>query len=431
MKRPSFSLSLVRRALITLVAFAIIAPAMFTDAPLVAQEEVAVEEATEEADAKPAADEDLFKVPEGDAKALQAFMKKLASTPPEGETEEEQIEFSTKALTSLVTAADRLLAANPNKTQTKQGHGYRIQALQALVAMGQDGAREKFDKAMQAARESKIEDVVGMGWQTYIGDVASRWDELDAKDKQAFRDAIVAMIKGDGANPMDVSIVQVTAMQLDGTDDEFVVKLLEEAVPLLKASNAAGPDATDKAILENRRELESALAEANLEGMLRRLKLPGNQIEITGELLSGGKVDWESYRGKVVLVDFWATWCGPCRAEVPNILAMYEAYHDKGFDVLGVSLDETPEAAKKYKAEMKLPWNSLFPTSEDERGWSNPLAKHYGIGGIPTAILVDKDGKVVHMNARGENLPAELQRLLGDPVEKKPAVEKSETEKAS
>jgi thiol-disulfide isomerase/thioredoxin len=429
MKRPSVSLSLVRRALITLVAFAIIAPAMFTDAPLVAQEEapknadeyrLTIEGASEEVaveEEKPAADEDLFKVPEGDAKALQAFMKKLASTPPEGETEEEQIEFSVKALSSLVTAADRLLAANPNETQTKQGHGYRIQALQALVAMGQDGAREKFDKAMQAARESKIEDVVGMGWQTYIGDVAGRWDELDAKDKQAFGDAIVAMIKADGANLMDVSIVQVTAMQLDGTDDEFVVKLLEEATPLLAKGEGE--------------EVKAALAEANLEGMLRRLKLPGNQIEITGELLSGGKVDWESYRGKVVLVDFWATWCGPCRAEVPNILAMYEAYHDKGFDVLGVSLDETPEAAKKYKAEMKLPWDSLFPTSEDDRGWSNPLAKHYGIGGIPTAILVDKDGKVVHMNARGENLPAELKRLLGDPVEKKPAAEKAEAKKAS
>jgi thiol-disulfide isomerase/thioredoxin len=413
MKRPSLTLSLVRRALITLVAFAILAPAMFTDAPLVAQEEAAVEEATEEAEEKPAADEDLFKVPDGDAKALQAFMKKLASTPPEGETEEEQIEFSTKALNALVTAADRLLAAKPNETQTKQGHGYRIQALQALVVMGQEDAREKFDKAIQAARESKIEDVVGMGWQTYIGDLTSRWSELDPAMQQAFHDEIMAMVKADGPNAMDVSIVQVVAMQLDGTDDEFAAKLLDEAIPLLAKSD--DKDVTDM------------LDEANLVGMLRRLKLPGNQIEITGELLSGGQVDWESYRGKVVLVDFWATWCGPCRAEVPNILAMYEAYHDKGFEVLGVSLDETPEDAKNYKKEMKLPWDSLFPVSEDDRGWKNPLAKFYGIGGIPTAILVDKDGKVVHMNARGENLPAELKRLLGDPIEK-PAAEKADAE---
>jgi thiol-disulfide isomerase/thioredoxin len=413
MKRLSLNASLVRRALITLVAFAIIAPAMFNDAPLVAQQEAAVEEATEEAEAKPAADPDLFKVPEGDAEVLDAYMKKLADTPPEGETDEEKMEFSSKALNALVTAADRLLAAKPNEKQTTQAFGMRFQALQALIAMEQEGAHEKLEKAMQAARESKIEDVVGMGWQLFIGDRTSRWSELDPKDKQAFFDAVIAKINADGPNPMDAAIVQVTAGSLDGTDDEFVVKLLEAAVPLLAKSE-------DK-------DVKEALAQANFEGMLRRLKLPGNQIEISGELLSGGKVDWESYRGKVVLVDFWATWCGPCRAEVPNILEMYEAYHDKGFEVLGVSLDETPEAAKKYKAEMKLPWDSLFPTSEDDRGWNNPLARHYGIGGIPTAILVDKDGKVVHMNARGEELPAELKRLLGDPVEK-PAAEKADAE---
>lgn len=413
MKRPSLSLSLVRRALITLVAFAIIAPAMFTDAPLVAQEEAAVEESTEEAEEKPAVDEDFFKVPEGDAKALQTFMKKIADTQPEGETDEEKMEFSSKALNALITAADRLLAAKPNEKQTIQAFGMRFQALQALIVMEQEGAHEKLEKAMQAARESKIEDVVGMGWQLFIGDRTGRWGELEPADRQAFLDEIIAKVNADGPNPIDAAIVQVTAGQLDGTDDEFVIKLLEKAMPLLAKSDDD--------------EVKEALATAGFEGMLRRLKLPGNQIEITGELLSGGKVDWESYRGKVVLVDFWATWCGPCRAEVPNILAMYEAYHDKGFDVLGVSLDETPEAAKKYKAEMKLPWDSLFPTSEDERGWSNPLARHYGIGGIPTAILVDKDGKVVHMNARGENLPAELKRLLGDPIEK-PAAEKAEAE---
>jgi thiol-disulfide isomerase/thioredoxin len=396
-------LSIVRRVLITVVALAIIAPTMFTNAPLVAQEEAAAD-----------AGEDVFKVPEGDANELQAYMKKLANTPPEGETEEAQIEFSTKALNSLVTAADRLLAAKPDEMQTKQAHGFRIQALEALTAMGQEGAQEKFQKAIKEAIASKDEDIVGMGWQTLIGDVTNRWDELDDKAKQSFRDEIISRIKTDGPNPMDVSIVQVTALQLDQLGQpEFLVKLLEEAMPLLAKSD-------DK-------EVTAALAEANLDGMLRRLKLLGNPIEIKGDLLSGGEVDWDSYRGKVVLVDFWATWCGPCRAEVPNILAMYDAYHDKGFEVLGVSLDKTPEAANKYKKEMKLPWDSLFPKNEDERFWNHPLARYYGIGGIPTAILVDKDGKVVHMEARGELLQEQLQRLLGDPVEKKPAADKAET----
>ncbi len=409
MKRPS--LSLLRRALITLAAFAIIAPAMFSDAPLVAQEEAVEEQAAEET---AVASEDLFKVPEGDANTLQAYVKKLADTsPPENETDDQKFEFSVKALNALVTATDRLLAAKPNETQTMDGHNFRIQALQALLAMDQADVREKLDKAMKAARADKNEDVVSIGWQSFIIDRTGRWTELDPNDKQAFQDEIIAKLKAGDPQIMDASIVQFAAMRLDGIDDEFLIKLLKDAEPLLAKSE-------DK-------DMQAALAEANLDGMLRRLQLPGNEIEISGELLSGGEVDWKSYRGKVVLVDFWATWCGPCRQEVPNILAMYEAYHDKGFDVLGVSLDETPEAAKKYKAEMKLPWDSLFPTSEDERGWSNPLARHYGIGGIPTAILVDKDGKVVNMNARDRVLREELQRLLGDPVEK-PAVEKAEAE---
>jgi peroxiredoxin len=109
---------------------------------------------------------------------------------------------------------------------------------------------------------------------------------------------------------------------------------------------------------------------------------------------------------------------------------MYEGYHDKGFEVLGVSLDDTPEAAKKYAAQNKLPWDSLFSKNEEERSWNHPLVKHYGIGGIPTAILVGKDGKVVNMNARDEVLRNELKRLLGDPVEKEPA-EKETAAKAS
>jgi thiol-disulfide isomerase/thioredoxin len=408
MTRPS--LSLIRRFFITLVAFAIIAPAMLTQEPLVAQEDATEKKS---ADAKPALNEDLFKVPEGDAKGLHAYMKKLAKTPPEGDSPEEQTEFALKALTSLATAADRLLEAKPTERQEIEAHAYRLEALQALVAMEQEGAREKFEKAMKAARESDREEVVGLGWQTYIKDRVQRWSELADQDKQALLVDIMATVNAEGPQEVDVSIVQLAALSLDREDDPFVVKLLEAANPALGQSE-------DKAVQES-------FAESNLEGVLRRLKLPGNELEISGELLSGGKVDWDSYRGKVVLVDFWATWCGPCRAEVPNILAMYKAYHDKGFDVLGVSLDDAPEDAKKYAEQNKLPWDSLFPKKESERSWNHPLARHYGIGGIPTAILVDKDGKVVNMNARGEILQEELIRLLGDPVAK-PEAEKEAAE---
>jgi thiol-disulfide isomerase/thioredoxin len=357
--------------------------------------------------------EELFKIPADGADAIQEFMKNLAQTAPEGESEEDQMAFSVKALTTLVEAGDKLLASNPSDEQAELAFAYKIEALQALAAMDQPDAAKKLEETLAAARNDKREQIIGLGWQSTIMHAIGRWPALDPKERQAFIDLIVKKVQA-GPTPIDVAIVEVTSTELERRDEEAVAGLLEKVIPSFEKSE-------DK-------EVQEKLAKANLQGLYRRLTLLGKPMEISGTLLDGKPVDWESYRGKVVLVDFWATWCGPCRAEIPNVLEMYEAYHDKGFDVLGVSLDATPEAAKKYVEENKLPWSSIFPKNEDEREWSNPLVSYYGITGIPTAILVGKDGKVVNMNARGPVLGEELEKLLGPPAEK-PAEEKAAAEK--
>ena len=95
---------------------------------------------------------------------------------------------------------------------------------------------------------------------------------------------------------------------------------------------------------------------------------------------------------------------------------MYQAYHDKGFEVLGLSLVKSREEAEAYIEQENIPWPTMFSKSPAERFWRAPMAVYYGVTGIPLAILVDRDGKVVHMLARGENLERELRRLLGEPV---------------
>jgi thiol-disulfide isomerase/thioredoxin len=150
-----------------------------------------------------------------------------------------------------------------------------------------------------------------------------------------------------------------------------------------------------------------------LEGMVRRL--PGNKLELEGTLLGGEALDWDSFRGKVVLVDFFASWCGPCRAEVPNVLENHRAYRDKGFEVVGVSMDKNRAAAEAYVEQAGLKFPILFSDDPEATGWDHPMGRKYGVTALPRVILVDQDGVIVSTMARGPNLGALLRELLGEP----------------
>jgi thiol-disulfide isomerase/thioredoxin len=115
-------------------------------------------------------------------------------------------------------------------------------------------------------------------------------------------------------------------------------------------------------------------------------------------------------KGKVVLIDFWASWCGPCRKENPNVVKTYEKYKDAGFTVMSVSLDS--DKAKWLEAIQKdgLVWPNHV---SDLGGWQSKVARLYGVGSIPQTILLDKEGKIIASNLRGPALEAELQKIFG------------------
>lgn len=110
---------------------------------------------------------------------------------------------------------------------------------------------------------------------------------------------------------------------------------------------------------------------------------------------------------KLVLIDFWASWCGPCRKEGENVKAIYADYHDKGFDVLGVSLDNNLEAWKKAIKDDGIVWGQV----SDLKGWESPMPKLYNFGGIPHLVLVDGEGRIVAKNLRGEGLRAKVAEI--------------------
>jgi thiol-disulfide isomerase/thioredoxin len=122
----------------------------------------------------------------------------------------------------------------------------------------------------------------------------------------------------------------------------------------------------------------------------------------------GKALSLSSFKGKVVLIDFWASWCGPCRKENPNVVAMYKKLHAKGFEIYSVSLDDNQEKWMKAIKADGLIWNH----ASDLKGWDNQVAKMFGIDAIPFTILLDKEGKIIDKGLRGKELEAKVEAAL-------------------
>jgi peroxiredoxin len=117
-----------------------------------------------------------------------------------------------------------------------------------------------------------------------------------------------------------------------------------------------------------------------------------------------------NYRGKVVLLDFWATWCLPCRMELPNVIALYDQYHDQGFEVIGVNLDEDPQQLESFIKKQKMPW----PEYNDGKFWDTKLVLQYGVTQIPATFLIDRKGNIIARDLRGEGLKQAVARALAN-----------------
>ncbi len=154
-------------------------------------------------------------------------------------------------------------------------------------------------------------------------------------------------------------------------------------------------------------EILAAIAQDQRLQELRKALVEGGTFPgLEGKALDGAAVSTAALKGKVVLVDFWATWCPPCREELPHVLAAYEKFNAKGFEVLAVSLDRDEDELKQFIAEKKLPWPQIFEGAE-------AIAEKFGVESIPTTYLIGADGTIVGRDLRGDELAKKLEQLLG------------------
>jgi len=154
--------------------------------------------------------------------------------------------------------------------------------------------------------------------------------------------------------------------------------------------------------------LESVKKQAEAKKIQRALVEGARFPDFEEKDLAGKPLSVANYKGKVVLVDFWATWCGPCVRELPNVLHAYTNYHAKGFEIIGISLDQDEQKLKSFIKDKKMTWPQYF----DAKGWGNKLAGKYGVNSIPATYLLDRQGVIIGKDLRGEELEQAVSKAL-------------------
>jgi len=367
---------------------------------------------TKEAKKAPAADDDAdaLKVPDGKPAELITFIERLDKMRPQGRNRTELLASFKSIQNAIIKAAGKVLAADASEDQATVAIRAKLQSLNVLGQLG-DGAApaktEKFLATLADDRRPKIRQIVKL---FNLKDKVGGLRRADAATRKKFLKELDDYFSNLEIEGIHLPLIMATSQTLSRFGDP---KLAE---PFHQRYGARMIKSKDKQTVQLGKRLVATA---------RRLGLVGKEMKIFGRTLEGKDFQWADYRGKVVLIDFWATWCGPCIQELPNVVRNYQAYNKRGFDVVGVSLDRSRPPLERFVKDREIPWATLFTDDPRDKKSAQALASYYAISGIPTAILVGRDGKVISLHARGPALSRLLATHIG-PLKEKDGNEKKD-----
>jgi len=354
---------------------------------------------TKPAESKEKPKADPFAVPEGSPEQLLKYLDTLGELEPPGQDPESVAQFNKKAMAAVLRAANKILSAKPTEEQAVQAAQWKFGALAMLNRLG--------DKEAAAQLKGFPAELEQLGWKqlargvqgTLLGNELSRVQEDDAKAFLDLLERIKSYLAQDEIGRREVGLAMEASFTAERIGTEVAVQTYEGFGKIF----AASPNK------------EIASLAAQMAGAARRLTLIGKPMDVAGFTLDGRPLDWPKYRGKVVLVPFWATWCGPCRQEIENIRKNYAAFHERGFEVVAISIDKDRQQLVNYLKENSLPWTVLFDQALRSDQADKTMATAYGAMRIPQLVLVGKDGNVLALDVRGPRLGKLLAGLLGQP----------------
>ena len=301
---------------------------------------------------------------------------------------------------TLIGLADALLNTNPSDDIAEEAFLKRMNGLGLLMQLKPDDVTKILAQKRELEKDGKYPKVVAeCDAYIYIRDIRKTFLSKRVAEKDFYRVAeeLKPLVRDNPESPYVAAagllLSAASAYEGDKNLDGFADKFRDEFVKTFRESGS-------EKLIELAKQIEIDATQS---------VVPGKRLKITGLSVDGKPFDIKMLRGKVVLIDFWATWCGPCRGEIPNMKQLYTKYNHRGFEIVGISVDKQVPTLQSFIVSEKIPWISLSETVTLGGGMPG-IAGTYGIRSYPTMWLLDREGRVISTSARGENLKMLLQK---------------------